>query len=100
MMDWLRQNPMPSQFVCSLDNRDFEGQATAFLNAKIIGVTRLLEASLLLNPTICWRFIVPVGGDAWCRACEAYFRALGEGLAQAVPQARIEFLTDTSDWLD
>ena len=56
-MDWLRQNELPSHVKCSLDSPDFEGAASDFLQAKIVGLTRVLEAMLMLNASVEWEFV-------------------------------------------
>ena len=92
MLDWLRQNDIPERVKCSLDSPDFEGAASEFLQAKVIGLTRVLEAALMLNPSIQWEFVTAVNGDIWSQSCEAYFRTLVAGLTAQLPQARITFL--------
>ena len=92
VMDWLRQNTVPSYVKCRLDSPDFEGAASEFLQAKIVGVTRILEATLMLSASIHWEFIIDAEADIWSKSCEAYFRTLAEGLSTELPQAKITFV--------
>jgi hypothetical protein len=91
LMDWLRQNELPSHVKCSLDSPDFEGAASDFLQAKIVGLTRVLEAMLMLNASVEWEFVTSPNADIWSRSCEAYFRALAQGLSAELPQTKIFF---------
>lgn len=91
IMDWLRQNKLPSRVKCSLDSPDFEGAASDFLQAKIVGLTRVLEAMLMLNAGVEWEFVVSPAADIWSRSCEAYFRTLAQGLSEELPQTKITF---------
>ncbi len=91
IMDWLRQNELPSHVKCSLDSPDFEGAASDFLQAKIVGVTRVLEATLMLNASVEWEFVTSPSADIWSRSCEAYFRTLAQGLSAEVSQTKITF---------
>ena len=92
VMDWLRQNTVPSCVKCRLDIPDFEGAASEFLQAKVVGVTRILEATLMLSASIHWEFIIDANADIWSKSCEAYFRTLAQGLATQLPQAKITFV--------
>ena len=92
VMDWLRQNTVPSYVKCRLDSPDFEGAASEFLQAKIVGVTRILEATLMLSASIHWEFIIDANADIWSKSCEAYFRTLAQGLVTQLPQAKITFV--------
>ena len=91
LMDWLRQNELPSHVKCRLDSPDFEGAASDFLQAKIVGLTRVLEAMLMLNASVEWEFVTSPNADIWARSCEAYFRALAQGLSAELPQTKIFF---------
>lgn len=91
MLDWLRQNAIPERVICSLDSPEFEGAAAEFLQAKVVGLTRVLEAILMLNPSIRWEFVTAANADIWSRSCEAYFRTLVAGLREQLPQADIAF---------
>ena len=92
VMDWLRQNTVPSYVKCRLDSPDFEGAASEFLQAKIVGVTRILEATLMLSGSIHWEFIIDANADIWSKSCEAYFRTLAQGLTTQLPQVKITFV--------
>ena len=92
VMDWLRQNTVPSYVKCRLDSPDFEGAASEFLQAKIVGVTRILEATLMLSASIHWEFIIDANADIWSKSCEAYFRTLAQGLTRQLPQVKITFV--------
>ena len=92
LMDWLRQNERPSHVKCSLDSPDFEGAASDFLQAKIVGLTRVLEAMLMLNASVEWEFVTSPSADIWSRSCEAYFRTLAQGLSAELPQTTITFV--------
>ena len=92
VMDWIRQNTVPSRVKCRIDSPDFEGAASEFLQAKVVGVTRILEATLMLSASIHWEFIIDADADIWSKSCEAYFRALAEGLSTELPQAKITFV--------
>ena len=92
LMDWLRQNELPSLVKCSLDSPDFEGAASDFLQAKIVGLTRVLEATLMLNASVEWEFFISPNADIWSRSCEAYFRTLSQGLKAELPQTNITFV--------
>ena len=76
---------------CRLDSPDFEGAASDFLQAKIVGLTRVLEAMLMLNASVEWEFVTSPNADIWARSCEAYFRALAQGLSAELPQTKIFF---------
>ena len=91
LMDWLRQNKLPNCVKCSLDSPGFEGAASDFLQAKIVGLTRILEAMLMLNASVEWEFVTSPNADIWSRSCEAYFRALAQGLSAEIPQTKITF---------
>ena len=92
LMDWLRQNELPSHVKCSLDSPDFVGSASDFLQAKIVGLTRVLEAVLMLNASVEWEFVTSPSADVWSRSCEAYFRTLAQGLSAELPQTKITFV--------
>lgn len=92
LMDWLRQNELPSHVRCSLYSPGFEGAASDFLQAKIVGVTRVLEAVLMLNASVDWEFVIAPTADIWSQSCEAYFRTLSKGLNAELPQAQIKFV--------
>ena len=92
LMDWLRQKELPSHVKCSLDSPDFEGAASDFLQAKIVGLTRVLEAMLTLNASVEWEFVTSPTADIWSRSCEAYFRTLAQGLSAELPQTKITFV--------
>ena len=92
VMDWLRQNTVPSYMKCRLGSPDFEGAASEFLQAKIVGVTRILEATLMLSASIHWEFIIDANADIWSKSCEAYFRTLAQGLTTQLPQVKITFV--------
>tara|TARA_B100000123_G_scaffold262232_1_gene230132 strand:- start:1299 stop:1562 length:264 start_codon:yes stop_codon:yes gene_type:complete len=66
--------------------------ASDYLSAQIVGITRILEAALSLNPELRWVFLKPPVADVWSDASEAYFRVLVEGLRIAAPSARFDFL--------
>lgn len=91
LMDWLRQNELPSHVKCSLYSLDFEGAASDFLQAKIVGLTRVLEAMLMLNASVEWEFVTSPNADIWSQSCEAYFRTLAQGLSAELPQTKITF---------
>ncbi len=91
LMDWLRQNELPARVRCCLDSPDFEGSASDFLQAKIVGLTRVLEATLMLNASVEWEFVISPKADIWSRSCEAYFRTLAQGLSTELPQTRVTF---------
>ncbi len=100
LLDWLRQNEAPTRIICELhafevvaDDTEDTRSATDYLTAQLVGVTRLLEASLSLNPNLVWDFLQPYHADVWSRACEAYFRVLIEGLRVAAPGAHFNFVT-------
>lgn len=97
ILDWLRQNEIPDHVICGLENVDFEGPAAEFLQAKIIGMTRIFEAVLSLKPEICWHFVITETADVWSRACEAYFRVLRDELSKTVPGTRIQFLSSVNE---
>jgi hypothetical protein len=67
--------------------------ASDYLSAQIVGITRILEAALSLNPELRWVFLKSPVADVWSDASEAYFRVLVEGLRTAVPSARFDFLS-------
>lgn len=91
LMDWLRQNEVPSHVKCGLESPDFEGAAADFLQAKIVGVTRVLEALLMLNSAVEWEFVISPNADIWARSCEAYFKTLVQGLSAELPHTKITF---------
>jgi hypothetical protein len=100
LLDWLRQNDPPTRIVCELqafefvtsDARDTRS-ASDYLSAQIVGITRVLEAALSLNPELHWVFLKPPVADVWSEASQAYFRVLVEGLRTAAPSARFDFLS-------
>ena len=100
LLDWLRQNDSPTRILCELqafefvtsDAGDTRG-VSDYLSAQIVGITRILEAALSLNPELRWVFLKPPVADVWSDASEAYFRALVEGLRTAAPSARFDFLS-------
>ncbi len=94
LMDWLRQNEPPDCVKCSLDSAAYDGAASDFLQEKVVGITRILESTLMLNTSIHWEFVIPEGADIWSKACEAYFKTLREGLVTALPQTRVTFFTE------
>ena len=85
--EWVR----PFEFVTSEagDTRS----ASDYLSAQLVGITRVLEAALSLNPELRWVFLKPPVSDVWSDASEAYFRVLVEGLRTATPSARFDFLS-------
>jgi hypothetical protein len=100
LLDWLRQNDPPTRILCELQAFEFVTSETGYtrsasdyLNAQIVGITRVLEAALSLNPELRWVFLKPPVADVWSDASEAYFRVLVEGLRTAVPSARLDFLS-------
>ena len=100
LLDWLRQNDPPTRILCELQAFEFvtsevgyTRSASDYLSAQIVGITRVLEAALSLNPELRWVFIKPPVADVWSDASEAYFRVLVEGLRTAVPSARFDFLS-------
>ena len=100
LLDWLRQNDTPTQILCELQafecvtsNAEETRSASDYLSAQIVGITRILEAALSLNPELLWAFIKPPIADVWSEASEAYFRVLVEGLRTAAPSARFDFLS-------
>ena len=100
LLDWLRQNDTPTRILCELQAFEFvtsdagdTRSASDYLSAQIIGVTRILEAALSLNPELRWIFLKPRVADVWTDASEAYFRVLVEGLRKAAPSARFDFLS-------
>ena len=99
LLDWLRQNDPPTRILCELQAFEFvtseagdTRSASDYLSAQIVGITRILEAALSLNPELRWVFLKPTVADVWSDASEAYFRVLVEGLRTAVPSARFDFL--------
>mgnify|MGYP005696799975 FL=1 len=99
LLDWLRQNDPPTQVLCELQAFEFVTSdagdtrtASDYLSAQIVGITRILEAALSLNPELRWVFLKPPIADVWSDASEAYFRVLVEGLRIAAPSARFDFL--------
>lgn len=99
LLDWLRQKGTPARIICELQAfelgagyEEHTRSATDYLTTQIVGVTRLLEAALSLNPNLVWVFLRPRQADVWSQACEAYFRVLVEGLRIAVPSADFDFL--------
>ena len=100
LLDWLRQNDPPTRILCELQAFEFvtseagdTRSASDYLSAQIVGITRILEAALSLNPELRWVFLKPPVADVWSDASEAYFRVLVEGLRTAVPSARFDFLS-------
>ena len=100
LLDWLRQNDPPTRILCELQAFEFvtseagdTRSASDYLSAQIVGITRILEAALSLNPELRWVFFKPPVADVWSDASEAYFRVLVEGLRTAVPSARFDFLS-------
>ena len=100
LLDWLRQNDPPTRILCELQAFEFvtseagdTRSASDYLSAQIVGITRILEAALSLNPELRWVFLKPPVADVWSDASEAYFRVLVEGLRTAVPSARFHFLS-------
>ena len=100
LLDWLRQNDPPTRILCELQAFEFvtseagdTRSASDYLSAQIVGITRILEAALSLNPELRWVFLKPPVADVWSDASEAYFRVLVEGLRTAVPSACFDFLS-------
>ena len=100
LLDWLRQNDPPTRILCELQAFEFvtseagdTRSASDYLSAQIVGITRILEAALSLNPELRWVFLKPPVADVWSDASEAYFRVLVEGLRTAAPSARFDFLS-------
>ena len=100
LLDWLRQNDPPTRILCELQAFEFvtseagdTRSASDYLSAQIVGITRILEAALSLNPELRWVFLKPPVADVWSDASEAYFRVLVEGLRTAVPSALFDFLS-------
>ena len=100
LLDWLRQSDPPTRILCELQAFEFvttDGgdtrSASDYLSAQIVGITRILEAALSLNPELRWAFLKPPVADVWSDASEAYFRVLVEGLRTAAPSARFDFLS-------
>ena len=100
LLDWLRQNDSPTRILCELQAFEFvtsdagdTRSVSDYLSAQIVGITRILEAALSLNPELRWVFLKPPVADVWSDASEAYFRALVEGLRTAAPSARFDFLS-------
>ena len=100
LLDWLRQNDTPARMLCELQAFEFvtsdtgdTRSASEYLSAQIVGITRILEAALSLNPELLWVFLKPQVADVWSEASEAYFRALVKGLRTAAPSARFDFLS-------
>ena len=100
LLDWLRQNDPPTRILCELQAFEFvtseagySRSASDYLSAQIVGITRVLEAALSLNPELRWVFLKPPVADVWSDASEAYFRVLVEGLRTAVPSARFDFFS-------
>jgi hypothetical protein len=100
LLDWLRQNDPPTRILCELQAFEFvtseagdTRSASDYLSAQIVGITRILEAALSLNPELRWVFLKSPVADVWSDASEAYFRVLVEGLRTAVPSARFDFLS-------
>ena len=100
LLDWLRQNDPPTRILCELQAFEFvtseagdTRSASDYLSAQIVGITRILEAALSLNPELRWVFLKPPVADVWSDASEAYFRVLVEGLRTAIPSARFDFLS-------
>ena len=100
LLDWLRQNDPPTRILCELRAFEFvtseagdTRSASDYLSAQLVGITRVLEAALSLNPELRWVFLKPPVADVWSDASEAYFRVLVEGLRTAVPSARLDFLS-------
>ena len=100
LLDWLRQNDLPTRILCDLQAFEFvtsdtgdTRSASDYLSAQVVGITRILEAALSLNPELRWVFLRPSVADVWSDASEAYFRVLVEGLRTAAPSARFDFLS-------
>ena len=100
LLDWLRQNDPPTRILCELRAFEFvtseagdTRSASDYLSAQLVGITRVLEAALSLNPELRWVFLKPPVSDVWSDASEAYFRVLVEGLRTATPSARFDFLS-------
>ena len=100
LLDWLRQNDPPTRILCELRAFEFvtseagdTRSASDYLSAQLVGITRVLEAALSLNPELRWVFLKPPVADVWSDASEAYFRVLVEGLRTAVPSACLDFLS-------
>ena len=100
LLDWLRQNDTPARVLCELQAFEFitsyagdTRSASDYLSAQIVGITRILEAALSLNPELLWIFVKPQVVDVWSEASEAYFRVLVNGLRTAAPSAQFDFLS-------
>ena len=100
LLDWLRQNDPPTRILCELQAFEFvtSGAGTTRstsddLSAHIVGITRLLEAALSLNPQLLWIFLKPQAPNVWSEASEAYFRVLVGGLRPVATSARFDFLS-------
>ena len=100
LLDWLRQNDPPTRILCELQAFEFvtsdtgdTRSASDYLSAQVVGITRILEAALSLNPELRWVFLRPSVADVWSDASEAYFRVLIEGLRAAAPSAHFDFLS-------
>ena len=100
LLDWLRQNDPPTRILCELQAFEFvtsdtgdTRSASDYLSAQVVGITRILEAALSLNPELRWVFLKPPVADVWSDASEAYFRVLVEGLRTAAPSAHFDFLS-------
>ena len=100
LLDWLRQNDTPTRILCELQAFEFvtsdagvTRSASDYLSAHIVGITRVLEAALSLNPDLLWIFLKPQAPDVWSEASEAYFRVLVEGLRTVATSARFDFLS-------
>ena len=100
LLDWLRQNDTPTRILCELQAFEFvtgdagdTRSASDYLSAQVVGITRILEAALSLNPELRWVFLRPSVADVWSDASEAYFRVLIEGLRTAAPSAHFDFLS-------
>ena len=100
MLDWLRQNDPPTRILCELQAFEFvtsdtgdTRSASDYLSAQVVGITRILEAALSLNPELRWVFLKPPVADVWSDASEAYFRVLVEGLRTAAPSAHFDFFS-------
>ena len=100
LLDWLRQTDSPTRILCELQAFEFVPSETGdtrsasdYLRAQVVGITRILEAALSLNPELRWVFLKPPVADVWSDASEAYFRVLVEGLRTAAPSAHFDFLS-------
>ena len=100
LLDWLRQNDPPTRILCELQAFEFVTSdagnirsVSADLSAHIVGITRVLEAALSLNPQLLWIFLKPQAPNVRSEALEAYFRVLVGGLRTVATSARFDFLS-------